>query len=122
MALGALEQKFWQNFCEAVDRKEWLGAHFSFRRKSNPVSHGMEELFAGRTFEEWTTFSQEVDCCMTPVLEVGELSSYPYFRENNSIFLDDTGIVNVAMHTGGSKKLKNAPTVGEHTALWLDEL
>ncbi|WP_339145572.1 MULTISPECIES: CoA transferase [unclassified Sutcliffiella] len=122
MALGALEQKFWQNFCEAVDREEWLGAHFSDRRYSNPVSHGMEELFAGRTFEEWITFSQVVDCCMTPVLEVGELSSYPYFKENNSIFLDDAGNLNVAMHTGGSKKLKNAPAVGEHTAIWLDEL
>lgn len=122
MALGALENKFWQNFCEAVDRKEWIGAHFSVRRESNPVSTGMEELFAERTFQEWTTFSQEVDCCLTPVLEVGELSSYPYFQENNSIFHDVKGNVKVAMHSGSSTEFKPAPSVGEHTRSLLEKL
>ncbi|NLP53115.1 CoA transferase [Bacillus sp. RO1] len=122
MALGALEYKFWQNFCEAVDREEWLGAHFSIRRNTNPVAQGMEELFASRTFEEWTTFSQQVDCCLTPVLEVGELSSYPYFTENKSIFQDEAGNVKVAMHGGSSNGYLHAPTVGEHTGKWLDKL
>ncbi|NMH73165.1 CoA transferase [Bacillus sp. RO2] len=122
MALGALEYKFWQNFCEAVDREEWLGAHFSFRRNTNPIAQGMEELFASRTFEEWTTFSQQVDCCLTPVLEVGELSSYPYFKEKNSIFHDEIGNVKVAMHSGSYKEVKPAPSVGEHTVRLLDKL
>ena len=122
MALGALEYKFWQNFCEAVDREEWLGAHFSVRRDSNPVSMEIEKLFTGRTFEEWTTFSQEIDCCLTPVLEVGELSRYPYFQEINSIFHDDKGNVKVAMHSGSNNGFKPAPSVGEHTVRLLDKL
>ncbi|KMJ58712.1 alpha-methylacyl-CoA racemase [Bacillus sp. LL01] len=122
MALGALENKFWENFCEAVDRAEWLGAHFSVRRKSNPFAQKLEELFASRTIEEWTTFSQDVDCCLTPVLEVGELSSYPYFIENKSIFQDEAGNVKVAMHGGSSNGYKHSPTVGEQTAKWLDKL
>ncbi len=122
LALGALEKKFWQNFCVAVDREEWLDAHFSLRRNSNPVSVEMEKLFAERTFEEWTRLSQEVDCCLTPVLEVGELPSYPFFQENNSIFHDDKGSVKVAMHRWSNNGVKPAPFVGEHTARLLDEL
>ncbi|KPB04253.1 alpha-methylacyl-CoA racemase [Bacillus sp. CHD6a] len=122
MALGALEYKFWQNFCEAVDREEWLGAHFSVRRATNPVAQGMEELFTSRTFEEWTIFSQRVDCCLTPVLEVGELSRYPYFIENKSVFQDKAGNVKVTMHGGSPNGYKHAPTVGEHTVRLLDEL
>jgi len=104
VSLAALEQKFWERFCLAVDRPEWLDAHQSRQSVDNPVYLQLRELFLSRTFAEWTQFSLAVDCCLSPVLEVSEVSSHPFFQDKSLI------------------DLNNEPRLGEHTDLIIKEL
>lgn len=99
MSIGALEPKFWANFCRAHGCEEWIQAHFSHTDDSNPVFKGLTALFKSKTFYEWIEFAQRVDCCMAPILEIGELSSNPYFREKELIFASSWGDYQVKMHS-----------------------
>jgi alpha-methylacyl-CoA racemase len=85
VSLGALEPKFWRNFCQAVEREDWLSAHFSRPDNTNPVYLELIELFKSKSLLEWADFGMKVDCCLTPVLEAGELAHYPYFRDKGFV-------------------------------------
>ncbi|MEH6953464.1 CaiB/BaiF CoA transferase family protein [Neobacillus drentensis] len=99
MSLGALEPKFWANFCQAHGHEDWNSAHFSATDDANPVFQALTVLFKSKTFYEWIEFAQKVDCCMAPVLEIGELSTNPYFREKELIFTSSWGDYQVKMHS-----------------------
>jgi crotonobetainyl-CoA:carnitine CoA-transferase CaiB-like acyl-CoA transferase len=80
VGLAALEEKFWQNFCRGVEREDWIAAHVSRATPENPVYLQVKELFQSRTQEEWSRFSREVDCCLTPVLEIDEVMQHPHVQ------------------------------------------
>ncbi len=70
VTLGALEPKFWQAWCRGVDREDLIEKQFE---PPGSVTHReVEAIFAGRTREEWRLFASEHDCCLEPVLGLGE--------------------------------------------------
>jgi len=76
VALGALEQKFWANFCQALGRPEWIS------RQSDPLPQ--DDLIAevaaairGATRDAWVARLAEIDCCFQPVLEPDEVPLDP---------------------------------------------
>lgn len=74
ISLGALEPKFWQMFCQAVDRPEWIGHQFSAAHEDNPIYQAIRQLFLQCDLEFWATLGRHVDCCLQPVLNVGEVA------------------------------------------------
>ncbi|WP_044022461.1 CaiB/BaiF CoA transferase family protein [Bacillus sp. SG-1] len=80
VCLAALEPKFWRNFCQALGRDEWLSAHLTKPDTNNEVYCEMIELFKSKSLSEWAAFGMEVDCCLTPVLEAGEIAEYPLYK------------------------------------------
>ncbi|MDE5415290.1 CaiB/BaiF CoA transferase family protein [Alkalihalobacterium chitinilyticum] len=126
MSLGALEPKFWINFCNAVGKDEWVPAHMSETTDQNPIYREMKELFQSYSMHEWMSFSQKVDCCMAPVLEPGELTSSKYVEERRLIFTPFEGYPEVATtydkdsHT--FPDLHPAPRLGEHTEMILKDV
>ncbi|MDP4162390.1 MAG: CaiB/BaiF CoA-transferase family protein [Bacillota bacterium] len=112
VSLAALEPKFWRNFCFGVNREEWIEAHFSKTIEDNPVYFEVKKLFKSRSFQEWVDFSIKVDCCLTPVLEVGELRTFPYFLEKKTVAYDGQ----VKMHSDFEMfTIAPPPYKGEHT-------
>lgn len=90
VALGALEPKFWQSFCEGVGIEcsmEALvpGPHQARWRET------LEQLFATRTREEWEQFAAARDCCLEPVLDPFEVPSDPQHRARK-VFFDIEGV------------------------------
>jgi alpha-methylacyl-CoA racemase len=70
VALGALEPKFWRNWCEGVGREDLVEKQFE-----HPESEAGAEVaavFRQRTRDEWKSFADEHDCCLEPVLELDE--------------------------------------------------
>ncbi|MFK9091081.1 CaiB/BaiF CoA transferase family protein [Bacillus salipaludis] len=115
MCLGALEPKFWQNFCLAHGHEDWIEAHFSKTDAANLVFKEVTALFKGKTFYEWIEFAEKVDCCMAPVLEVGELNENPYFKEKKLIFASSWGDYQVKMHSDVVHgTIAPPPKKGEH--------
>ena len=88
VSLAALEPKFWRNFCQALGREDWLTAHYSKPESGNPVYCELVDLFRSKSQSEWSAFGQEVDCCLTPVLETGQLANYPLFQEKDFVSLE----------------------------------
>ncbi|MBT2726729.1 CoA transferase [Bacillus sp. ISL-75] len=115
MSIGALEPKFWDNFCSANGREEWIQSHFSQTVESNPIFQEISALFKSKTFFEWIEFAQKVDCCMAPVLEIGELNENPYFQEKELIFLSPWGDYQVKMHSDlEQESIAPPPQKNEH--------
>ncbi|WP_147533588.1 CaiB/BaiF CoA transferase family protein [Bacillus marasmi] len=112
VGFGALEFKFWENFCHAVNRPEWISAHGTEANESNPVYLEVKDLFLQKTLEEWAAFGRGVDCCLTPILEINELKGYG----NQNVYTAAWGDEQVKMH--GDLKQKNQtppPKLGEHS-------
>ncbi|WHY78670.1 CaiB/BaiF CoA-transferase family protein [Neobacillus sp. WH10] len=115
MSLAALEPKFWRNFCLAHGREDWIEGQFSKTEDANLIFQEVTALFKSTTFYEWTEFSQKVDCCMAPVLEIGELSENPYFKEKELIFATSWGDYQVKMHSDlEQESITPPPNKGEH--------
>jgi crotonobetainyl-CoA:carnitine CoA-transferase CaiB-like acyl-CoA transferase len=72
LALGALEPKFFERFCEAVGHPEWAPSQLD--RSLTPT---VDALMATRTRDEWAALLAPFDCCSEPVLELSELRSHP---------------------------------------------
>ncbi|MEW8969690.1 CaiB/BaiF CoA-transferase family protein [Mesobacillus jeotgali] len=112
VSLGALEPKFWNNFCRAVGREDWLPAHYSRPENSNPVYLELVDLFKSKLLSEWADFGMRVDCCLTPVLEAGELAQYPYWSAKKFVMPEGQ----IKMHADlPSQPQAASPKKGEQT-------
>ncbi|MBP2239607.1 crotonobetainyl-CoA:carnitine CoA-transferase CaiB-like acyl-CoA transferase [Cytobacillus eiseniae] len=115
VTMGALERKFWENFCHAIGKKEWTDAHFSKTENDNPIYMEMKALFKSRYLQEWVDFGTNVDCCLTPVLEVNELKHFSLFRDQESIYQSTSnGLYSVKMHGDRMGEPVPAPAKNEH--------
>jgi crotonobetainyl-CoA:carnitine CoA-transferase CaiB-like acyl-CoA transferase len=84
IVLGALEEKFWQAFCIAADRREWIGRHSD----PNPQIHLIGELktfFASMSLDECMRRFDGVDCCLTQVLNLEEAMDSPQIASRNLV-------------------------------------
>lgn len=72
MALGAVESKFWKNFCNAVERKDLVDKQNAMGKSSQKVKQEVSGIFESRTQAEWAAFFKDKDCCCEPVLTVNE--------------------------------------------------
>jgi alpha-methylacyl-CoA racemase len=120
VSLGALEPKFFHNWCDGVGRPDLKEKQFE-----HPASDAGAEVatvFKQRTRDEWTTFAAEHDCCLEPVLDLDEtLASELVEVREMVIELDQPGI-GAVKQAGFPIKLSRtpatlrlpAPALGEH--------
>lgn len=78
VAIGALESKFWENFCEFAARPDW--ENWAGLRTGTPQHTEVSEFFATRTWDEWLDISCKTDFCVTPVMKVNDLLKHPYWQ------------------------------------------
>src|SRR5205807_8160890 len=83
VSLGALEPKFWQAFCRGVGRDDLIPAQFE--HPGSDVHREVQEIFRGRTREQWEQFARKNDCCLEPVLELDEALSSELVRERGMV-------------------------------------
>lgn len=73
MALGALEVKFWNQFCDGVQQPDWKRKNFwELSIHAFPYA-AVQELFASKTQEEWIAWNEGRDVCLSPVLKIDEV-------------------------------------------------
>jgi crotonobetainyl-CoA:carnitine CoA-transferase CaiB-like acyl-CoA transferase len=70
VTLGALEPKFWQAWCEGVERPDLL--EHAFDSPGSSSHEQVQEIFRGRSRDQWRAFASEHDCCLEPVLGLDE--------------------------------------------------
>ena len=72
LAVGALEPKFWMNFCNAVNRPDLIPHGWDSGPKYEKTVNEIEAIIAGKTLAEWTTHFADVDACVTPVVSLDD--------------------------------------------------
>ena len=89
LAVGALELKFWQALCVAVERPDWADRHWSLGlaaggEGSMALRADVQALIATRPLAQWVILFEGVDACVTPVLRLEETLAHPVFCEETS--------------------------------------
>lgn len=79
VALGAIEDKFWQRFCEAAGHREWI-ARAAEALPQESLTASLAAFFGQVTLAECIARFAGADCCLTPVLSVGEALESEHFR------------------------------------------
>ncbi len=85
VALGALEPKFWKNFCRIVGREEWISDHLIPYQEGSRPTEELKTLFAGKTQAEWIELLGDGDTCFSPVLTPEETLEDPHLRDRGII-------------------------------------
>jgi alpha-methylacyl-CoA racemase len=120
VALGALEPKFWQNWCNGVGRPDLIEKQFE--HPDSDAGSEIAAVFRERTRDEWAAFAGEHDCCLEPVLAMDEVLESELVRARDMVVeLDQPGIGPVKQ-VGAPIKLSRTPadTSGAAPALGAD--
>ena len=130
VTFGALEPKFWQAWCRGVGREDLLDRQFEAPGSATHAE--VEKVFSERTRDAWQAFASEVDCCLEPVLDLGEALDSDLVRERGMVAeLEQPGAerpvrllgVPVKMsRTPGDPARGPGPGLGEHTDAVLAQL
>lgn len=91
VALAALEAKFWQAFCEAVDRPDLIPDHQQPDRQS-ALEKELAALFATRSADDWEAHLRGVDCCFSVVRPPAALGDQPHFRSRGMLGVSPDGV------------------------------
>ncbi len=129
MALGALEEKFWRAFCEAVGRPDLGGHHLVSGAQADRVRAEVAAIFASASRDEWTERLAGVDCCASPVLTPAESRRHPHLRARGMIVDAESGGAGadqiafpVHMSDFTFSVDRHAPGHGEHSREILTEI
>jgi crotonobetainyl-CoA:carnitine CoA-transferase CaiB-like acyl-CoA transferase len=118
---GALEPKFWAAFCNGAGRPDLVEKQFE--APGSDAWREVAEVFRARTREEWLAFNDEHDCCIEPVLDVGEALESELVRAREMVSaIEQPGLgtvrqlgVPVKMSRTPGDPTRPAPAFGEHT-------
>jgi alpha-methylacyl-CoA racemase len=72
LAVSAMEPKFWQMLCSAIDRPDLKPFAFATGAEGLRIRGELAAAFAERSFADWTAVFERVDCCVSPVLRFEE--------------------------------------------------
>ena len=121
LAVGALEQKFWDVFCEVVGLDPALRDD-----QAHPVATGdaVVALIAARSSQHWRDLLEPRDCCCTVVAGLEDAFADPQFagrqlfshraREPGGASLPSTVLPIAPMFRASSETCRLVPTVGQH--------
>ncbi len=129
LAVGALELKFWQAFCDVAGLSDLRDQHWARGlAPGSAASHGIAERVAARLREktraEWETVFADVDACVTPLLTPAEALAHPHHHARGLVHRRGTvtAVGPLARVNENGIAADRAPRAGEHTRALLDEL
>jgi crotonobetainyl-CoA:carnitine CoA-transferase CaiB-like acyl-CoA transferase len=130
MSLGALEQKFWKNFCEAIGRKDLVEKQFIEGEERVRLIEEVGRLFETRTQKEWIDFFNNVDACCEPVLTLEEVFHHPQVLHRQMVKEVEHPVEGTIRQVRSPVKSSRfpfeirfpSPSWGEHTAEVLKEI
>ncbi len=125
VALGALEEKFWLNFCTAINRPDLVEYHQQIDQQGY-LRRELEELFAQKTAPEWEALLANADCCFTLVKTPAEIGNDPHYVARGMLgkFDDGTTWMRSPIRLSNSEPAieNHVPHYGEHTHAILTEM
>ena len=115
IALGALERKFWVNFCGAIGRSDLIGRHATEVADQVSLVQELRQVFRSRTRDEWLSVLTGADACVTPVNSAAEALSDPHVVARGVVQAAHGMKVIRPAFLPVVPELPPAPGVGQHT-------
>lgn len=123
VSLGAVESKFWSDFCHKVDRPEYIKCQWN-RDLQPDMIDDVRAIMLSRTQDQWVEYFEDCDICFTPVLNMEEMCAHPQTIAREMILkvtdfkgsgqdIPLTGVPIKLSDTPGEARL-NFPQLGEH--------
>lgn len=131
LAVGALERKFWDSFCERLERPDLKALHRSKdRAESDWVRSEIASIVAAQPLAHWTEVFRDSDCCVSPVLKLEEALELDQFRQREMVHATHHPVYGDAVQVACPVKMSDyrfeirrpAPLPGEHSDEVLAEL
>ncbi len=129
MAVGALELRFWQRFCDAAGLSELRDQHWSRglapgSAESAHVTAQVAARMLERARAQWEATFKDVDACVTPVLTPAEALAHPHHQARGLLHRRGsvTAVGPLARIDAHGIAAGAAPTAGQHTNELLAEL
>lgn len=91
LALGAIEPKFWANFCNAIGKLEWIEG-YTEPDNQPALKQKLTELFRSKTADEWETLLAPADCCFTRIVSPDEIGEDPQVKARGMVGVTDEGL------------------------------
>lgn len=85
MAVGALEEKFWNMLCDTLERPDLKPFHLAAGEAGEKARAEVAAIFARRSQAEWVALFDGVDCCVTPVLSLDESLENPQLKARGMV-------------------------------------
>ena len=85
VSIGALEGWFWKNLVAALGREDLVPLQYAAGEEGARVREELQTIFASRTRDEWVSFFQGQDVCLSPVLSLGEAFEHPNARARGMV-------------------------------------
>lgn len=85
VSLGALEEKFYREFCRKIDRLDLYEKHWD-KHSQRDIIKEISLIMQEKTRDEWTAFFADSDICFTPVLELDEVCEHPQVKARDMIY------------------------------------
>jgi alpha-methylacyl-CoA racemase len=125
VAVGALEKKFWDTFCDLIARADLKPHH----RPADPVRSDwvrseLTALIGAEPLAYWVDKLHGSDCCVTPVLKLDETLANEHFLGRDMVIPGQTAAGVPFVQLGCPVKMTGftfavrhpAPVQGQHTA------
>jgi crotonobetainyl-CoA:carnitine CoA-transferase CaiB-like acyl-CoA transferase len=129
LAVGALERKFWDRFCEVLGREDLKPLHLPPDATATQALRAeLAEIIGSQALAHWQQRFAGTGCCVTPVLRLEEALDDPHFRARGMVIEPAPGegprqlACPVKMSGYAFKLRRPAPRPGEHSDEILAEL
>ncbi len=90
VVFAGLEAKFWQAFCAAVSRPDWLARQHESLPQTALLAE-VKALFAQKELAYWLDLLSDVDCCFEPVPLLAEVVQHPQLLQRQTLTSHEPG-------------------------------
>ncbi|MFH2012753.1 MAG: CaiB/BaiF CoA-transferase family protein [Pseudomonadota bacterium] len=123
VSLGNIEDKFWLNFLQLIDREDLKKYQYAAGEEQKRVMNELQKIFISKTREEWIGLFEGKDICYSPVNDVEDMMADPHVKHREMILemehpvegkVTTIGFPFKFSETPGSMKTPT-PALGQHT-------
>ena len=123
IALGCLEEKFWQEFCRAIDREDLAADQYAAGPRRDEIVAEVRRIMLEKTRREWLELLSRYETCASPVHSLEEALNDPQIRHRGLWFKACHPVDGeigqqrfpVLFDTDRPEWRMHPPSVGEHT-------
>ena len=84
VSLGAIEPVFWKNFCNALNRPDWVKRQYETMPQAGLLDE-VAAVIAKNPLDHWRGLLDDIDCCFEALFDPEELAHQPQFQFRQSL-------------------------------------